>query len=190
MGPCSPCRHNTQCSYLAQRHSTPPKVQGLGQSRNCPLWIEGDYFQGPSNPTHLVVWLHIAGAPVPWVVWRSRAYPLAALGMQRTEHQAHQWGDCQALGVRICRGYRGAGTVALISYQLLESALGQGISATDCTAHLKALLSKPACFNMAPANLSTSNPTAQSLLVHITYLLQTAGCCSATELIGCSPWAL
>lgn len=49
---------------------------------------------------------------------------------------------------------------------------------------------KAACFNMAPDNLSTSDPTAQSLPVHTTYLQQTAGCCSATELIGCPPWAL
>lgn len=110
--------------------------------------------------------------------------------MQRTEHWAHQWGDRQALGVRICRGYKGAGTMAHISYQLLESAMGQGINAMDYTAHLKALLSKSAYFNMAPANLSSSHPAAQSLLVHTTYLIQTAGCCSATELIGCSPWAL
>lgn len=42
--------------------------------------------------------------------------------MQRTEQRAHQWGYRQALGVRICRGYRGAGTMALISYQLLTRA--------------------------------------------------------------------
>lgn len=50
----------------------------------------------------------------------------------------------------------------------------------ECTAHLRA----------PSANISTSNSTAQSLSVYITYLLQTAERCSATELIGCPPWVL
>lgn len=58
----------------------------------------------------LVVWLHIAGAPVPWVAQRSHARLLAALGMRRrTECRAHQWAPHQALGVKIC--YRQLGAV-------------------------------------------------------------------------------
>lgn len=66
LGLCSPCRHNILCSYLAQLHSTESVGSGAEKKLSLATGHKGN-FQEPSNPTHLVVWLHIAGAPVPWV---------------------------------------------------------------------------------------------------------------------------
>lgn len=85
-----------------------PQVVGRGATPQVGAAVASPRLGGPPTGAQvgpllsLVVWLHIAGAPVPWVAWRSRAHPLAALGMQRTELRARQWGYRQALGVRTC----------------------------------------------------------------------------------------
>lgn len=53
--------------YLAQLASTESMGSGAKQRLALATGTEGACLQGRSNPTHLVVWLHSAGAPVPWV---------------------------------------------------------------------------------------------------------------------------